>query len=339
MLAVREQADLRTYNSLGITEKAERLAEVGSDKELRLALDMARRNGWPVTVLGGGSNVVIAGPLRGLVVAMRSRGRKVLQRSAGSVLIEAEAGESWHDLVNWTLDLELFGLENLSLIPGTLGAAPVQNIGAYGVELQDVFHSLDALDRDSGEIRQFDRKACDFAYRESVFKRLPGRYVILRVRLQLRRQGSIRVDYAPLDRAWEATGLQRPDPRVVAALVCQIRRSKLPDPAQLGNAGSFFKNPLVTAHQLDALKALYPGIPHYLQPDGRYKVAAGWLIEQSGWKGVREGNVGVHALQALVLVNHGGARGDDILSLAARIKEDVQHRFGLLLEMEPQRLG
>jgi UDP-N-acetylmuramate dehydrogenase len=339
MLCVREHANLRGYNSLGISEEAALLVEVSSEAQLGEALSMAHEKSWPITVLGGGSNVVVAGPLSGLVIAMRSRGRKVLARGAEGVLIEGEAGENWHDLVNWTLDLGLGGLENLSLIPGTLGAAPVQNIGAYGVELQDVFHSLDALDRTTGRIRQFDRSECRFAYRDSIFKQVPGRYIILRVRMLLRHCYSIRVDYAPLDSAWEATGLHRPNARVVAELVCQIRRSKLPDPAKLGNAGSFFKNPLVDSSQLEYLKARYPKIPHYQQSDGRYKVAAGWLIEQAGWKGMREGNVGVHVQQALVLVNYGGARGDDILRLAERISEDVQRNFGLHLEMEPQRLG
>tara|TARA_R110000782_G_scaffold95192_4_gene179115 strand:+ start:252 stop:1271 length:1020 start_codon:yes stop_codon:yes gene_type:complete len=339
MLCVREHANLRGYNSLGISEEAALLVEVSSEAQLGDALNMAHEKSWPITVLGGGSNVVFAGPLSGLVIAMRSRGRKVLARGAEGVLIEGEAGENWHDLVNWSLDLGLGGLENLSLIPGTLGAAPVQNIGAYGVELQDVFHSLDALDRTTGRIRQFDRSECRFAYRDSIFKQVPGRYIILRVRMLLRHCYSIRVDYAPLDSAWEATGLHRPNARVVAELVCQIRRSKLPDPAKLGNAGSFFKNPLVDSSQLEYLKARYPKIPHYQQSDGRYKVAAGWLIEQAGWKGMREGNVGVHVQQALVLVNYGGARGDDILRLAERIIEDVQRNFGLHLEMEPQRLG
>lgn len=339
MLCVREHANLRGYNSLGISEEAALLVEVSSEAQLGDALSMAHEKSWPITVLGGGSNVVVAGPLSGLVIAMRSRGRKVLARGAEGVLIEGEAGENWHDLVNWTLDLGLGGLENLSLIPGTLGAAPVQNIGAYGVELQDIFHSLDALDRTTGRIRQFDRSECRFAYRDSIFKQVPGRYIILRVRMLLRHCYSIRVDYAPLDSAWEATGLHRPNARVVAELVCQIRRSKLPDPAELGNAGSFFKNPLVDSSQLEYLKARYPKIPHYQQSDGRYKVAAGWLIEQAGWKGMREGNVGVHVQQALVLVNYGGARGDDILRLAERIIEDVQRNFGLHLEMEPQRLG
>lgn len=339
MLAVREQADLRSYNTLRITEQAERLVEIGSDRELLAALATAQAGGWPVTILGGGSNVVVSGPLGGLVIAMRSRGRRVVQRTADRVVIEGEAGENWHDLVNWSLDLGLFGLENLSLIPGTLGAAPVQNIGAYGVELQEVFHSLDALDRDTGQILRFECADCRFAYRDSIFKQRPGRYVILRVRLVLQRRGRVRVDYAPLDSAWADTALRRADARVVAALVCRIRRSKLPDPAVLGNAGSFFKNPLVSPAQLEALQASYPGIPHYVQPDGRYKVAAGWLIDQAGWKGWREGPVGVHAMQALVLVNHGGARGEDILSLARRISEDVAQRFGVTLEMEPQRLG
>jgi UDP-N-acetylmuramate dehydrogenase len=339
MLTVRKHVNLRAYNSLGISEQATLLVEVASETQLYEALSMAHDKSWAITVLGGGSNVVVSGPLPGLVIAMRSRGRKVLARGSEGVLIEGEAGENWHDLVNWTLDLGLGGLENLSLIPGTLGAAPVQNIGAYGVELQDVFHSLDALDRITGETLRFDRSACRFAYRDSVFKQMSGRYIILRVRMLLRHCYPIRVDYAPLDSAWAATGLQRPDARVVAELVCQIRRSKLPDPAKLGNAGSFFKNPLVDSGQLGHLKARYPNIPHYRQPDGRYKIAAGWLIEHAGWKGVRDGSVGVHAQQALVLVNYGGARGDDILRLAERISEDVQRGFGLELEMEPQRLG
>lgn len=339
MLNIQQQVDLASHNALGISEQAERLVWVENDRQLCEALALADANHWPVTLLGGGSNVVLAGPLRGLVIGMRSRGRRIISRAAGEVLIEAQAGESWHALVGWSLDHGLCGLENLSLIPGTVGAAPMQNIGAYGVELKDVFDSLQALDRHTGEVHCFSLEECGFAYRDSLFKRQAGRYVILRVRLRLLSRPQLKLDYAPLGQAWLATGLQRPDARVVSELVCRIRRSKLPDPAVLGNAGSFFKNPLVTGEQLQSLLAQYPQLPHYPQPDGDYKLAAGWLIEQAGWKGHREGDVGVHSEQALVLVNFAAARGEEILALAERIRTDISQRFAVLLEMEPQPLG
>tara|TARA_R110000822_G_scaffold34103_9_gene97066 strand:+ start:1843 stop:2868 length:1026 start_codon:yes stop_codon:yes gene_type:complete len=339
ILNLVENADLRPLNTLGISEQARRLAYVETDAELRAALSLAQTHGWPITLLGGGSNVVVAGPLEGLVIVMRGRGRCIVERGPNAVIIEGEAGEGWHALVNWTLDQGLSGLENLSLIPGTLGAAPVQNIGAYGVELKDSFDSLEALDRETGQVLRFSREACQFAYRDSLFKRSAGRYVILRVRLRLQPRPVLNVEYAPLGAAWQATGLQRPDARVVSALVCQIRSSKLPDPAKLGNAGSFFKNPLISATQLQTLLVDYPSLPHYPQVDGQYKVAAGWLIEKAGWKGYRAGNVGVHSEQALVLVNFGAARGREVLALAEQIRQDVATRFGLELEMEPQQIG
>lgn len=338
-LKLIENADLRPFNSFGVHERARRLVCVGTEAELRCALALAAAHSWPVTLLGGGSNVLLSGPVDGLVIALRTRGRRIVQRGADGVVVEGEAGENWHALVNWTLDQGLSGLENLSLIPGTLGAAPVQNIGAYGVELQDSFESLDALDRHSGQVIHFSRDECCFAYRDSLFKRMAGRYVILRVRLRLSVAARLKVDYAPLAAAWQATGLRRPDARVVSELVCQIRRSKLPDPAVLGNAGSFFQNPLVSQQQLERLLIEHPQLPHYPQADGQFKVAAGWLIEKAGWKGYREGNVGVHSEQALVLVNLAAARGSEILALAERVRQDIWARFGLALEIEPQRIG
>ena len=332
-------ADLRSFNTFGISEPAERLVLVDNEQQLRGALALADREGWPVTLLGGGSNMIVAGPVRGLVIGMRSRGRRVLRRGQGSAVIEGEAGENWHRLVGWSLDQGLHGLENLSLIPGTLGAAPMQNIGAYGVELCDLFDSLDALDRTTGEVCRFERDICRFGYRDSLFKQQAGRFVILRVRLRLYTQPAPRLDYAPLAAAWQATGLARPDSRVVSQLVCQIRRSKLPDPAQLGNAGSFFKNPLLPPEQAASLLATCPAMPHYPQGDGSVKLAAGWLIEQAGWKGHCRERVGVHREQALVLVNLGQARGADVMALAADIQRDVQAKFGVALEMEPQLIG
>lgn len=339
MISVRAAADLRGFNTFGICEPAEHLVEVESLPQLLEALELAERENWPVTVLGGGSNIVLAGPVPGLVICMRSRGRRIVSRERNSVLIEAAAGESWHRLTAWSLDQGLSGLENLSLIPGTTGAAPVQNIGAYGIELADVFDSLDAFDRDTAQVLRFDRQACEFGYRDSVFKRHPGRFIILAVRLRLYRNPQLKVDYEPLRAAWQATGLTRPDSRVVAELVCRIRRAKLPDPARIGNAGSFFKNPVVTTELAERIRVANPAMPSYRQGPDMVKLAAGWLIEQAGWRGLRRGAVGVNPDQALVLVNHGGAKGEEVMALAADIREDVANRFGVELEMEPQVLG
>lgn len=336
---LQSDVDLRPFNTLAISERAEYLLEVEDDRALQAALAMAEQQNWPVSLLGGGSNLVLAGPVSGLVLLMRSRSRRLLSRSPQEVIIEAAAGENWHDFVRWSLDLGLSGLENLSLIPGTVGAAPVQNIGAYGVEVKDVFHSLDALDRETGQVVGFSLADCAFAYRDSCFKRSPGRYVILRVRFRLSARPHINITYAPLAAAWQATGLTAPDSRVVGELVCAIRRSKLPDPKTLPNAGSFFKNPLVPQVVADGLLQRYPGMPNFPQADGLCKLAAGWLIEQAGWKGVRRGDVGVHKAQALVLVNYGVARGAEIIALAAEIAEDVQQRFAVSLEQEPPLLG
>ncbi|MFA5679283.1 MAG: UDP-N-acetylmuramate dehydrogenase [Pseudomonas sp.] len=332
-------AALTTLNTFGIGEQAERLAFIDNDVQLRAALALASQHGWPVNLLGGGSNLVLAGPVPGLTLAMRSRGRRVVQRTTDTVIIEGEAGESWHQLVCWSLDMGFHGLENLSLIPGTLGAAPVQNIGAYGVELCDVFDSLEALNRSTGETCWLNREDCRFAYRDSVFKQQPGGHVILRVRLRLSTRPVPRLEYAPLAAAWQRLGLRHPDSRVISQLVCDIRRSKLPDPARLGNAGSFFKNPLLPEEQVRTLLVRWPDMPHYPQTNGSFKLAAGWLIEQAGWKGHCRERVGVHCDQALVLVNLGGAQGADVMGLAEDIRQDVLKKFGVALEMEPQLLG
>tara|TARA_Y100000758_G_scaffold301991_1_gene268948 strand:+ start:1367 stop:2392 length:1026 start_codon:yes stop_codon:yes gene_type:complete len=338
-MRLRDGVDLQPFNTMALAAPAAHFVQVRSDAELQAALALAEREGWLVTLFGGGSNMILAGPVPGLVIRMASRGRRVLSRGTEQVLIEAEAGENWHQLVCWSLDLGLNGLENLALIPGTVGAAPVQNIGAYGVELCDCFDSLQALDRQTGELCWFKRADCDFAYRDSRFKREAGRYVILRVRLSLARQPRLAVGYAPLAEAWKATGLRVPDARVVAALVAQIRQSKLPDPAVLPNAGSFFKNPVVSADQAQGLAQRFPAMPQFAQADGSVKLAAAWLIDQAGWKGFRDGAAGVHKEQALVLVNHGGASGAQILQLAARIRADVLARYGVELEQEPPVIG
>ena len=253
----------------------------------------------------------------------------------GKPIVEAEAGEPWHPFVQEMLARGLSGVENLSLIPGTVGAAPMQNIGAYGVELKDVFHSLVALDRENGELREFSLADCAFGYRDSVFKHQTGRWLILRVRFKLSFAARLHLDYGPVRQRLQEQGINEPTPMHVSRAICEIRSEKLPDPAVLGNAGSFFKNPVVPAELAERIKQTHPGLVAYPQPDGQVKLAAGWLIEQAGWKGFREGDAGVHALQSLVLVNYGSATGRELLTLAQRIQADILERFGVTLEMEP----
>ncbi len=334
-LSVHEQQSLQPFNTFGVAVQAHWYAEASTDAEVREALAAAAALGAPLMVMGGGSNLLLTGDLDALVLRMVSRGRRLLQEEGGQVLVEAEAGEPWHPFVLWTLEQGLAGLENLSLIPGTVGAAPVQNIGAYGVELKDVLHSLLALDRLSGELHEFRADECEFAYRHSRFKRESGRWLILRVRFALSRQAVLHLDYGPLRQRLQQQGIDAPTPLAVSQAVCAIRAEKLPDPQVLGNAGSFFKNPLVDEAQAAQLRERWPGLVGYPVGDGQVKLAAGWLIEQAGWKGYRDGDAGIHALQALVLVNYGGASGLQLLALAQRIQADIRARFGVDLEIEP----
>ena len=334
-LSVHERQSLQPFNTFGVAVTARWYAEAGSDAEVREALGAAAARGAELFVIGGGSNLLLTGDLDAFVLRMVSRGRRLLDEADGRVVVEAEAGESWHPFVLWTLEQGLAGLENLSLIPGTVGAAPVQNIGAYGVELKDVLHSVVALDRASGELREFAAADCAFAYRDSRFKREVGRWLILRVRFALDRQARLHLDYGPVRQRLAEQGIEQPTARDVSRAICAIRAEKLPDPQVLGNAGSFFKNPLVAGEQAARLRAEWPGLVAYPAADGQVKLAAGWLIEQAGWKGYRDGDAGVHALQALVLVNHGAASGAQLLALARRIQADVRQRFGVELEIEP----
>jgi len=335
-LSPLQDVSLKPYNSLGVEARARQFVEVRGDDELREALRLADASALPLLLIGGGSNLLLSGDVEALVVRMASRGRRIIaDDAAGQGVVEAEAGEPWHPFVLWTLEQGLGGLENLSLIPGTVGAAPVQNIGAYGVELKDRFVSLSALDRQTGEVREFDREQCEFAYRESLFKHSGGRWLILRVRFALSRAARVHLEYGPVRQRLAEEGIAEPSPMDVSRVICAIRSEKLPDPAQLGNAGSFFKNPLVDAAHAARLASEHPGLVGYPQGDGRVKLAAGWLIEQAGWKGYRLGDAGVHRLQALVLVNHGNASGAEILALARRIQADIAERFGVELEMEP----
>ena len=334
-LLIEQGYSLKALNTFAVEARAAYFAEARDDQAVTEAINEACRLDVPLWILGGGSNLVLTGDVRALVLRMASRGIRVLEDDGQQVVIEAEAGEPWHPFVLRSLELGLAGLENLSLIPGTVGAAPIQNVGAYGVEVKDVFAGLTALDRQTGSLVEFDLAACEFAYRDSLFKRQAGRYVILRVRFMLHRTAELSLEYGPLRKWLQQHDVQSPTPMDVSRAVCSIRSEKLPDPRVLGNAGSFFKNPLVPQSKADALLEQYPDLVAFPQGGGQVKLAAGWLIDRAGWKGYRQGDVGVHRLQALVLVNYGQATGQQILQLSEKIQADILKRFGVKLEIEP----
>ena len=331
--------DLGAYNTLALPARAAHLAQIGSLAQLTGLLRDSRWHRLPRFILGGGSNLVFAGDFDGLVLRMAIPGRALVAEDADAWYVEAGAGENWHEFVAWTLAQGWPGLENLALIPGTVGAAPIQNIGAYGLEAGDCLQTLEALDCTTGATRWFDREACRLGYRTSVFKQegwhRDGRYAITRVRFRLPKRWQAKTSYAELAGELAAHGLPQPTPRQIADAVIALRQRKLPDPAKLPNVGSFFHNPVVDADTAQRLLAAHPALPHYPQADGRCKLAAGWLIEQAGWKGRRLGPAGMYEKQALVLVNHGGAQGADIIALMHAVQRDVRARFGLTLTPEP----
>ncbi len=338
-----EHASLKAYNTFGVEAKARFLVHAGSDAEVLAGVALVRERNLPLLVLGGGSNLLLTRDFPGVVLRMETRGIQILSRTdgGGEVCVEASAGEGWHDFVLHTLYQGWGGLENLSLIPGTVGAAPIQNIGAYGVELASAFDHLQALDVASGDVVKLDKAACRFGYRDSVFKREGrGKYVILRVVFRLREAGSAGATpvthYADVRDYLDRQGVKQPSARDVSQAVIAIRQAKLPDPLVLGNAGSFFKNPLVTREHFDALKVAHPGLVGYAQPEGGVKLAAGWLIDSAGWKGRAQGGAQVYEKQALVLVNRGGATAADVVALAEAIRADIKARFGVELEVEPE---
>jgi len=328
--------DLSSCNTLHLPSHAASLVRFDSARQLAELSALADRYDR-LFVLGGGSNVVLGQSLAGLVIKVESRGVHVVSESSSEIILEAQAGESWHGLVARSIEEGWPGLENLALIPGTVGAAPVQNIGAYGVELDQRLHSVTAWNLRERRLTEFPAEDCGFSYRDSFFKREPmGRWLIVSVRLRLPKPWAPVLSYPDLrDHPALKTAGGGLGPRQVFEAVCDIRRRKLPDPAVLGNAGSFFKNPVVSQARHESLNRQYPDLVAYPQADGRYKLAAGWMIDRAGWKGRRMGPVGVHERQALVLVNHGGATAADIERLAGAIRDDVLEKFGVLLEQEP----
>ena len=346
-MVVENNVALQPYNTFGIVARAHRLVRVRStDDVLALLAEQEVRtdSGAPAFVLGGGSNLVITGDIKQLVIKVEISGRRLVEETAKGWVVEAGAGEDWHDFVRWTLEQGYPGLENLALIPGTVGASPVQNIGAYGVELQDRFSALDAIDLQTGQSFTLDAAKCGFGYRDSVFKHTPagekglglaGRALITHVRFWLPKPWKPVLGYADLDRKMAETGISSPSAQQIFDWVCAIRRAKLPDPSVIGNAGSFFKNPTVSREQCADIIAREPKVVHYPMADGSIKLAAGWLIDACGWKGKGVGSAGVYERQALVLVNRGGATGGEVMTLAKAIQTSVYERFGILLETEP----
>jgi UDP-N-acetylmuramate dehydrogenase len=333
---------LKAHNTFGFDVRARFACRIEHEAQLMAAVRDARATGLPSLVLGGGSNVVLTGDFPGLVLLVALRGRRVVREDDDAWYVEAAGGEPWHEFVAWTLSQGLPGLENLALIPGTVGAAPIQNIGAYGLEMCERFASLRAVELATGDVVERDAEACGFGYRDSFFKREGrDRFVITSVTFRLPKVWQPRAGYADLARELaagsdRATGGDRPPTaQAIFDAVVAVRRAKLPDPLELGNAGSFFKNPVVDAAQFDALKSREPDVVSYLQADGRVKLAAGWLIDRCGWKGRAMGAAAVHERQALVLVNRGGASGAEVLALARAIQRDVLERFGVELEAEP----
>ena len=326
-------AGLNTFRIPATARHYLRVTSAGQLTALRADPSLAN---LPRLVLGGGSNLLFTQDVDGLVLHMAGQGREILGQQGDKVLVRAQAGENWHAFVQFTLAQGLGGLENLSLIPGTVGAAPIQNVGAYGVETRDVFHSLTAFDMASGELRTLDAAACRFGYRDSIFKHAEGRdLIVLDVTFALPAAWQPNLRYAELANAVQEAALAAPTPRDIGAIVEAIRRRKLPDPQEIGNAGSFFKNPVVSDEECRRLLETYPNLVHHAQPDGSQKLAAGWLIDQCGWKGKNIGPAGVYHKQALVLVNLGGAIGTDVVRLAQAIQADVAARYGVALEPEP----
>ena len=339
-MQILRDKDLRPYNSLALQATAHALVTVGTERELLAAISWADEHGLSVLPLGEGSNVVFAGHQETLVVRQNTRGIDILQDSKNTVCLRIAAGESWHGLVQWTLQQGFYGLENLALIPGTVGAAPIQNIGAYGVELGTCLQRVHARSLSGGSELSLSQADCEFGYRDSVFKHeLRDQVMITAVELQLSRQPHLHIDYPALSDALARHRESELTPQAVFDAVVNIRRSKLPDPAVEPNAGSFFKNPLVSADQAQQLLEKFPGLPSYPQADGQAKLAAAWMIEHCGWKGYREEDIGVHPDHALVLVNYGDNSGERLLSLASEIAVTVADTFGLQLVIEPRVYG
>ncbi|CAL1516901.1 UDP-N-acetylmuramate dehydrogenase [Chitinophaga sp. MM2321] len=332
---VSENVLLQPYNTFGIAAMARYFASFAGKDELVDLLDDPRSSQLPHMILGGGSNILFTQDYNGLVLKNELKGMTLVGEDNDYVYVKAGAGENWHRFVQYCIAQNLAGLENLSLIPGNVGASPMQNIGAYGVEIKDTFHELEALHLEDRRVVTFNNADCHFGYRESIFKKeYRHQFVILSVTYRLSKKPHFNTSYGAINQELERMGVKDLSIQAISQAVINIRSSKLPDPAKIGNAGSFFKNPAVDAAKYATLKTAFPNISAYPLDNGEYKLAAGWLIEQCGWKGYRQGDAGVHALQALVLVNYAHATGSEIYALSQQVLDSVAEKFGVQLERE-----
>lgn len=334
-MQITEHSNLKQFNTFGMDVTSRYMVEVNSEEDVKelIGSDLFKQNDH--LILGGGSNVLLTNDFDGVVIRNVIEGREVVEETDDYVKVKFGSGENWHGCVLWTIENDWGGIENLSLIPGTIGAAPMQNIGAYGVEIKDVFEELSAVHLETGMTRVFLNDECEFGYRESVFKKeLKGKYLIISVTLRLSKKPDINISYGAISETLNSLNISDPTISDVSRAVIQIRQSKLPDPAEIGNAGSFFKNPTIPSKMFEGLKASHPNIPGYPQANEQVKVPAGWLIENCGWKGKTIGEIGVHKNQALVLVNYGNGRGKDIENLSKEIRASVREKFGVELSPE-----
>ncbi len=333
-MRIQTNFPLQGLNTFGLPATAQSFIRCSSIEEVQAVVNEAGAS--PLFILGGGSNILLTKNIEGVVLKMDILGKEVLSETADSITIRVGAGENWHEFVMYAIDQDLGGIENLSLIPGTVGAAPMQNIGAYGVEIEQVFDHLRAVNRVTGALHTFTKEECNFGYRESIFKKEEkGNFIICDVSFTLRKSPhTLKLSYGAIQETLQQNNVTQPTIRDVSNAVIQIRRSKLPDPAEIGNSGSFFKNPTITSEQYKTLQADFPEIPGYQVDEHQVKVPAGWLIEKCGWKGLVRNGIGVHKNQALVLVNYGTGKGADIEKLAYEIQDSVNERFGIMLQPE-----
>ena len=328
---MKTNVHLQPYNSFGFDAVAHYFVEINKVSDIQTLIQSGELEKHKTLILSGGNNILFQNEVfDGLVVYINTKGIEILREDEKEVVVSAQAGEDWPEFVKYTVSKGWHGLENLAHIPGKIGAAPVQNIGAYGMELKDCFVKCEAVNLENGRKRTFDNKECVFGYRSSIFKgMLKGQFVITSVDLRLSKQAELKLDYGNIRAYLDEHGMAEPTLQQLHDAICAIRDAKLPDPKTLGNAGSFFKNPVIKAEQFETLKQQYPEMPHYDEPDGKVKVPAGWLIEQAGWKGWHDEHVGVYEKQALVLVHLGGGKGEDIVYLSKRIQTSVEEKFGI----------
>lgn len=327
-----QNTDIQPFNTFNLSAIVDQLISLESIEDILNNFDFPLKN---IKILGGGSNILLTQPLNTTVLKVEIKGIKIVENNENEVIVKVASGEVWHQFVLWALDHNYYGIENLSLIPGTVGASPIQNIGAYGVEIKDVIEKVEALNLETGKINSFNNEECQFGYRDSIFKsKYKDLYLITNVYFKLQKQPNLKIGYGDVQQLLEKKEIFHPTPKGVSNVIISIRQSKLPDPKEIGNAGSFFKNPVITKTLFQNIVSNYSDAPSYPIDNEHVKIPAGWLIEKCGWKGYRYNNYGVHPKQALVLVNYGGASGKEILDLAKNIQNDIHQKMGIWLDME-----